>query len=302
MATGSIPTAAVLHRGRFAAGRSRDGREFLATPRNSAAIAADTGTMQLALILAVVTGPAAMGPPRASPPDDTLPLVHGGFAAPLAWLALWRGDAWVCWSAPDPRCWQRLDLAGTVDVASLRAEFIDASTLVLGDGTDATWWIVRGDPGPRLATWTTLPRETPRPRACGPTGALPVAGRERLDFITRPCPEAPSERFVCARPARPLRLRRPGMLRLRVGLELRARERWHLPGAPGTATTTGLQLLAVLQVGLDPLRFAAHRRERADLQARARPDLHALPAPRSRGPLSAAERQALRAAVCEGAR
>lgn len=257
--------------------------------------------MQLALILAFVTGPAEVTTPRVLEPDDPLPTVHGGFAAPLAWLALWRGDAWVCWDAPDARCWQRLELAGTVDVATLRAEFVDASTLVLGDGGDATWWIVRGDPGPRLATWTTIPRETPQPRACGPVGALPSAGREHLGFIARPCPEAPSERFVCARPARPLRLRRPSMLRLRVGIELAARERWRDLGAPGAAATTGLQLLAVLQLGIDPVRFVAQRRERADLQAQARASLHALPAPRSRGPLFTAERQALRAAVCEGA-
>lgn len=257
--------------------------------------------MHLALILAFVTGPTEVITSVSVPQGDSLPLVHGGFAAPRAWLALWRGDAWVCWDAPDPRCWQRLELAGIVDVASLRAEFVDASTLVLGDGNDPTWWIVRGDPGPRLAAWTTTPRETPQPRPCGPTGALPVASRERLGFITRPCPEAPSEGFVCARRAHPLRLRRPSMLRLRIGLELRARERWRSREAPDDLATTGLQLLAVLQIGIDPLRFGAQRRERADLQAQARPRLHALPAPRSRGPLLAAERQALHAAVCEGA-
>ena len=91
------------------------------------------------------------------------------------------------------------------------------------------------------------------------------------------------------------------MLRLRLGLELRARERWRDVGVPGEATITALQILAVLQIGLDPLRFGAQRRERADLQAQARASLHALPAPRSRGPLFTAERQALRAAVCEGA-
>ncbi|MBA3549670.1 MAG: hypothetical protein H0T76_24595 [Nannocystis sp.] len=255
--------------------------------------------MQLALILALVTGPAEVI--TSLPQGDGLPLVHGGFAAPRAWLAVWRGDAWVCWDAPEPRCWQRLELADIVDVASLRAEFVDASTLVLGDGNDPTWWIVRGDPGPRRAAWTATPRETPQPRACGPTGALPIASRERLGFIIRPCPETSSEAFVCVRRARALRLRRPSMLRLRFGLELRARQRWRSREAPDDLTTTGLQLLAVLQIGIDPLRFVAQRRERADLQAQARPSLHALPAPRSRGPLFAAERQALHAAVCGGA-
>jgi hypothetical protein len=45
------------------------------------------------------------------------------------------------------------------------------------------------------------------------------------------------------------------MLRLRLGLELAARERWRPP--PGAAATTGLQLLAVLQLGIDPVRFVA---------------------------------------------
>lgn len=207
--------------------------------------------MQLALILAFVTGPAEVARPPG--PQSRRPPSRPCTAASRRRSPGWRcGDAWVCWDAPDARCWQRLELAGTVDVASLRAEFVDASTLVLGDGGDATWWIVRGNPGPRLATWTAIPRETPQPRACGPVGALPSAGREHLGFIARPCPEAPSERFVCARPARPLRLRRPSMLRLRVGVELAARERWRDLGAPGAAATTGLQLLAVLQLGIDP--------------------------------------------------
>jgi hypothetical protein len=250
--------------------------------------------MQFALILALVRGVIP------TPPGDSLPLVHGGIAAPGAWLALWRGDAWVCWDAPDPRCWQRLDLAGTIDLPTLRAAFVDPSTLVLGDTSDGAWWIVRGDPSPRPAAWATIPREVPQTHACGPSGPLPIADREHLSFLARPCPEAASEQFVCARPPRPLHLRRPGMLRLRLGLELRARERWRDLGVPGGATTTGLQILAVLQIGLDPLRFGAQRRERADLQAQARPALRALPAPRSRGPLLAAERQALRAAVCGG--
>lgn len=248
--------------------------------------------MQLAPLLALVLGTTP------TPPDDSLPLVHGGFAAPRAWLALWRGDAWVCWEAPDPRCWQRLDLAGTIDLPTMRVAFVDPSTLVLGDGSDGTWWIVRGDPGPRPAAWTTIPREHPQTRACGPAGPLPVADRDHLGFIVRPCPEVANEQFVCARPPRPLHLRRPGPLRLRLGLELRARERWREPGLAGAVTTTGLQILAVLQIGLDPLSFGAQRRERADLQAQARPALRALPAPRSRGPLRAAEREALRAAVC----
>ena len=74
--------------------------------------------MQLALILAFVTGPAEVTTPRLLEPDDPLPTVHGGFAAPLAWLALWRGDAWVCWDAPG----LSLRLVATGAPAALAAE------------------------------------------------------------------------------------------------------------------------------------------------------------------------------------
>ena len=50
------------------------------------------------------------------PPRDDVPAVDGGLAAPGAWLADWRGEAWVCWEAGAPACWQRLELAGVVAV------------------------------------------------------------------------------------------------------------------------------------------------------------------------------------------
>lgn len=257
--------------------------------------------MVLPLILVLLLRPEPDLPVKPAAATDDLPLVHGGFAAPAAWLALWRGDAWVCWDAAVERCWQRLDLAGVVDVATLRAEFVDRSALVLADRSDGAWLIVRGDPVPRLARWTATPREAPRTRACGPAGPLPVAGRDGLDFAERPCSEAPDDALLCVRPARALALRRATALRLRLGVELRALDGWR-GLTDSRAAATGLQLLALISVGLDPGVWAAQRRERADLQAQARPALRALPGPRSRGPLRPVEREAVRAIVCGGAR
>lgn len=237
-----------------------------------------------------------------APPADPreLPLVPGGFAAPGAWLALWRGDAWVCWDLAAFQCWQRLDLAGHIDLAALRAEFVDASTLVLGDRSDATWLIVRGDPQPRLVAWTATPRHSPQSHTCGPGGPLPIADERGLHFVDRPCPEARERHDTCVHPGHRLRLRSPQPLRLRLALELQARDDWRLAALRNT--TTDIQLLAFLAIGLDPAAWLLQRRERADLQAQARPGLRALPLPRSRGPLRAAERLALRTAICGGAR
>lgn len=232
--------------------------------------------------------------------ERELPLVHGGFAAPAAWLALWRGDAWICWDAELPACWQRLELTGLVDLSALRAEFVDRSTLVLGDRSEATWQVVRGDPGPRPVAWSTTPRQSPRTLACGPAGALPIADDGGLRFAARPCPEARDGGDTCVYPGRSLRLHRPQPLRLRLDLELRGLTDWRLHPGLGT-TTSGVQLLALLAIGLDPAAWIQQRRERADLHAQARPGLRALPPPRSRGPLVAAEREALRTAVCGAA-
>jgi hypothetical protein len=257
------------------------------------------------LLAALAHDPSLLDPaPSLRPPTiertRELPLVHGGVAAPTAWLALWRGDAWVCWTAAAD-CWQRLDLAGVVDLATLRAEFVDRSTLVLADRSDQTWLIVRGDPGPRPVAWTANPRASPGPRECGPEGSLPIAGDASLSFIHRPCAEAPGGVELCVRPGRSLRLRPGGLLRLRLGVELRALVDWQrAPGVGGTQT--GLAWLAVLAVALDPAAWIQQRRERADLQAQARPALRALPPLRTRGPLAAAERQHLRDAICGGAR
>jgi hypothetical protein len=230
------------------------------------------------------------------PLDDAIPAVHGGFAAPTAWLALWRGEAWICWD-PGGERWQRLELAGVVDLASLRAEFVDRSTLVVGDGGDATWLIARGDPTPRIAAWTTTPRHSPRVHACGPAGDLPVADATGL---RRKACVATSAQRLCVRPGRPLRLRPASPLRVRIGFAVQAGQRWQTQDL--ATTNTGVQLLAIVDIGLDVAAWIQQRRERADLQAQARPDLRALPPPRSRGALASAEDQALAAALCGGAR
>lgn len=232
------------------------------------------------------------------PGPDPLPLVHGGFAAPSAWLALWRGEAWVCWEAGVDGCWQRLELAGVVDLATVRAEFVDRSGLILGDRSEITWLIVRGDPQPQTPTWTAIPRQSPRTHDCGPAELLPIADDDALRFVPRPCAEAPGATQLCVHPGRRLRLRPASALHLRVGLELRALDDWRLPEL-GLTMATGMQLLATVGVGLDPAAWIGQRRERADLQAQARPAVRALPPPRSSGPLAAAERQALRAVICE---
>ena len=240
-----------------------------------------------------------MNEPLADPhPDrhDDLPAVHGGFAAPGAWLALWRGEAWVCWDASASACWQRLELAGVIDLPTLRAEFVDRSTLAVADRSEGAWLIVRPDPTPRPTSAATTPRHSPRAFGCGAAGVLPIADASGLGFVA--C-DAPPGDALCVRPGRSMPLRPASPLRLRVGLELRALADWRTPGFAASAAT-GVQLLATIGVGLDP-GWTNQRRERADLQAQARPALRALPAPRSRGPLIAGERQALRAVVCGGA-
>jgi len=235
-------------------------------------------------------------PDRRHDRHDDLPAVSGGFAAPGAWLALWRGDAWICWDASAPGCWQRLELAGVVDLPTLRAEFLDRSTLVVADRSEVTWLLVRPDPTPRPTTAATTPRHSPRAFGCSAAGVLPIADASGLGFVA--C-DAPPGDTLCVRPGRSMPLRPASPLRLRVGLELRALEDWRMPGL-ATSAATGVQLLATIGFGLDP-GWASRRRERADLQAQARPALRALPASRSRGPLMAEERQALRAVLCGGA-
>ena len=250
--------------------------------------------LALSLLAALVTDLAA--DLREPPPQQVLAAVHGGFAAPTAWLALWHGEAWICWDAGAPGCWQRLELAGVVDIATLRAEFVDRSTLVLADRSEAAWLIVRPDPTPRATPWSTSPRNSPGPPGCGSTGVLPIAGPASPGLIA--C-DAPPGEGQCVRPGRTLRLRPASPLRLRVGLELRALDDWRLPGL-GSSAANGVQLLATIGVGLDGA-WTGQRRERADLQAQARPALRTLPAPRSRGPLMVEEREALRAVLCGGA-
>ena len=226
--------------------------------------------------------------------SEPLALIDGGRAAPGAWLAVWRGEAWVCWN-PGPGCWQRLDLLGKVDVGLLRAEFTGPTSVVLGDRSEATWRIDRGDPIPRTAL--ANPVGSPRPYACGPIGPLPVVGAGGLGFVAAPCPEAAAGPHLCVARGRGDNVRPVAGLRVRLGLELRREEAWQRTA--GAAATTGFAMLAILGLGWDS--GSQLRRERADLQAQARPAVRTLPALRSRGPLAAAEREALTSVLCGGA-
>jgi len=251
----------------------------------------------MALPLLLLLAGLASEPPLDPSVDrhEAVPAVHGGFAAPGAWLVLWHGEAWVCWDASTGDCWQRLELAGLVDLATLRAEFVDRSTLALTDRSDGSWQVVRPDPTPRIVRWSTTARHSPQVLGCGPSGVLPIARAGGPGLLA--C-DAPAGDTQCVRPGRPLRLRPASPIRLRIGLELRALDDWR--ALAGLAAATGVQVLATIGVGLDA-GWSQQRRERADLQAQARPSPRTLPAPRSRGPLIAGERQALHAVICGGA-
>lgn len=245
----------------------------------------------VALAPALASGSASRASDASSEP---LALIDGGRAAPGAWLAIWRGEAWVCWRA-GAGCWQRLDLLGVVDVGLLRAEFTGPTSVVLGDGSAATWRIDEGDPLPRAAL--ANPVASPRPYACGPTGALPVVRAGGLGFAAAPCPETSAGQHLCVARGRGGGVRPVAGLRVRLGLELRREEAWQR--TTGAQATTGFAILAILGLGWDS--GSQLRRERADLQAQARPALRTLPALRSRGPLAAAEREALTSVLCGGA-
>ena len=46
---------------------------------------------------------------------------------------------------------------------------------VIGDRSDTTWLIARGDPLPRRVAWTTTPRQSPQSHSGSPAGPLPIA-------------------------------------------------------------------------------------------------------------------------------
>src|SRR5690606_16939477 len=148
--------------------------------------------------------------------EPTPAVLHGGRAAPRAWLASVRASLWICWDdgarrgVPDPDCWQRVDLPPSgADPRELRASFVDATTVVVRGADEHMFQLVRSDPTLQAADLATLgvePRERLAALSCGPGGHVPIYRRGRWAWIPAPC-SAPSRPCV-APPALPA-LRRP---------------------------------------------------------------------------------------------
>lgn len=239
--------------------------------------------------------------PSPEPPPAVL---HGGRAAPRAWLAVDRGALWLCWDdgarrgAPDPDCWQRVELPTAVDPRELRAVFLDAGTALVRDADERTLQITRGDVAAHpadVAAQDVLPGERPTPLACGPTGHVPIVMQGRWAWRAAPC-SAGAGTCVAA-PALP-RLRRPIGFALFLAVEARTGER--SVAELGARTIAGAEIVAAIGGAFDPAGWFGQRLAWQELQAARRPQARALPELRSTGPLAAREREALAAAVCGG--
>lgn len=236
-----------------------------------------------------------------SSPEPAPAALHGGRAAPHAWLAVHRGALWICWDdglrrgAADPGCWQRIDLPLEVDPREVRGMFLDAATALIRGPDARTLQISRGDAAALPTETTVEPRGRPAPLACSPIGHVPIFTRGRWGWRDAPCP---ADGGQCVAPPLLPRLRRPGGPALTLGLEVRVRERRGVDG--GAQSIAGTEFIASLGATFDPAAWFGHRVAWQDLQAARRPRVLELPAPRSTGPLAARERDALAAAVCGG--
>lgn len=230
--------------------------------------------------------------------------LHGGRSAPRAWLAAVQSALWVCWDdgagrdVLDPSCWQRVDLPpGAPDPRELRLGFLDAATAVVRGADDDVFLLVRGEPSLQLADATMAidPRERLAPIACSPNGHVPIYSRGRWAWQPSPCALPAGQ---CVAEAALPGLRPPVALALYFSVEVRADARRGVTMA--TEATASAAVIASVGVAFDPARWIGRRLAWLELQSIRRPQLRELPPTRSRGPLAAAERDALATIVCGG--
>jgi len=229
-------------------------------------------------------------------------LLHGGKAAPRAWLAAVHSALWICWDdgsgrgAPDDACWQRVDLPPSApDPREARVAFLDPATAVVRGADDATFLLARGDPSLQAVDASFDPRERLAPFACSPSGHVPIYSRGRWAWAPSPCPLPAGQ---CVRGPALAKLRRPIGLDLFFRVELRADARRGV--ADTTEATTSTSVVASIGVAFDPARWIGQQIAWHELHVARRPQLRELPPTRSQGPLAAREREAVAAIVCGG--
>jgi len=243
-----------------------------------------------------------------------------------AWVTFHAGSTWVCWSAIDPECWQRIELDplpsldDPVFAADEPADGILSTPLAPDPtrGLDVRFgleagrlWIAIDDhlwvaePGQRQARVLDTPAGAVTLArlgvpTCGPRGRVPAAIAGRLDFVDADrCPRASLPTGCLG--ARP-RVRRPTGVQLRMGVSLVHARAWALSpaqpdlGVPATLrSSAGIELLAVLELGFDGPAALRLARSRAELLARDRRRFVPAVPP---SPLADAELDALRSVVC----
>ncbi len=268
-------------------------------------------------------------------PGESRPLPALASDSGDAWVVLLAGSAWVCWSAFEPDCWQRIELEPPAfdhppafAAALVPEDDLDASTTnpLRIDPTQAVdprfgfepgrlwitiddqFWVVEPDQRQArlvdtVASSVALVR--PTPPSCGPRRQVPAVISGRLSFVDAdPCPASRSP-LGCVRPR--LRVRRPSGVELRAGLSLGHVRSWVLDaaqpdlGLPAQLQTrAGVELLAVVELGFDGPAAVRLARSRAELLARDRQRQAWIPEVEE-GPLAAAELDALTDLACSEA-